>query len=65
MDIKYWFNTSTNEVGEGSISPWPAHLTMGPYDTRELAEQAYALAAARTAEQDAHDDAWDSWGEDN
>lgn len=37
---------------------------LGPYETREQAEQAPARARARTEQQDALDEAEDRWGKD-
>ena len=51
---QYWYNISTHEVEEGHRSSWQ-HL-MGPYPTREAAEQALAKAAARTQAWDEQDE---------
>ena len=48
---KFYYNTSTGQVEEGRRSSW-THL-MGPYPTREAAEQALEIARARTQEWDA------------
>jgi hypothetical protein len=56
LDGGYYFNIRTKMVEHGRQSAWE-HL-MGPYDTREEAEIALEIAAARTADWD--DDAeWD------
>lgn len=63
--MSYWFNVETKEVRESDTSPWLANESMGPYETKELAENALLMAAARTANADeekkaeAGDDEWD------
>ncbi|MBL0886241.1 SPOR domain-containing protein [Myceligenerans indicum] len=52
---KYWYNTKTGEVEKGHRSSW-THL-LGPYTTREEAEQALARARSRNEEWNAQDDA--------
>ncbi|WP_182114193.1 MULTISPECIES: SPOR domain-containing protein [unclassified Actinotalea] len=47
---EFWFNPGTGEIEEGRVSPWTER--MGPYPTREAAQQALTKARART-------DAWD------
>ncbi|WP_129337760.1 SPOR domain-containing protein [Cellulomonas endophytica] len=49
----YWFNTQTRQVEEGRQSDW-SNL-MGPYGSREEAEQALAKADARSRAWDAQD----------
>ena len=56
-DGGYYFNIRTKMVEHGKQSPWE-HL-MGPYDTREEAEIALEIAAARTADWDEDDAEWD------
>jgi hypothetical protein len=53
-DTQYWYNTSTHQVEEGHRSSW--QNLMGPYPTREAAEQALSKAAARTQAWDEQDD---------
>ena len=54
---EYWFNTQTGEVEEGSHrSSWKS--LMGPYPTREEAQQALDKARARSDVWDAEDDRW-------
>jgi hypothetical protein len=53
-ETQYWYNTSTHEVEEGHRSSW--QNLMGPYPTREAAEQALSKAAARTQAWDEQDD---------
>lgn len=50
---EYWYNTKTGAVEEGHQSSWP-HL-MGPYPTREDAQNALANAKRRNEEWDAED----------
>jgi hypothetical protein len=51
---QYWYNTATHQVEEGHRSSW--QNLMGPYPTREAAEQALAKAAARTEAWDRQDE---------
>ena len=53
-ETQYWYNTATHEVEEGHRSTWKN--LMGPYPTREAAEQALAKAAARTQAWDEQDE---------
>jgi hypothetical protein len=53
-ETQYWYNTATREVEEGHRSTWKN--LMGPYPTREAAEQALAKAAARTQAWDEQDE---------
>ena len=53
-DRQYWYNTATRQVEEGHRSSW--RNLMGPYPTREAAEQALERAAARN-------EAWDQQDE--
>jgi hypothetical protein len=53
-ETQYWYNTATREVEEGHRSTWKN--LMGPYPTREAAEQALARAAARTQAWDEQDE---------
>jgi hypothetical protein len=55
-DRQYWYNITTKEVEEGHRSSWQD--LMGPYATREEAQDALARAAART-------EAWDREDERN
>lgn len=61
----FWFNPRTGEVEEGRLSPWGDR--MGPYPTREAAEQALATARERTEAWDEEDRRWkdDDWREDD
>jgi hypothetical protein len=45
---EFWFNIKTNQVEVGKQSP--AAFRMGPYNSREAAEQALATAARRAAQ---------------
>jgi hypothetical protein len=53
-ETQYWYNTATHEVEEGHRSTW--QNLMGPYPTREAAQQALAKAAARTQAWDEQDE---------
>jgi hypothetical protein len=53
-ETQYWYNTATHQVEEGHRSSW--QNLMGPYPTREAAEQALAKAAARTQAWDEQDE---------
>jgi hypothetical protein len=47
---EFYFNTKTREVEEGKPSSWTNR--MGPYPTREAAQDALGKASARTEEWD-------------
>jgi hypothetical protein len=51
---EYWYNTETGEVEEGQRSDWSK--VMGPYPSRESAQQALDKARARTQEWDREDE---------
>ena len=51
---EFYFNVATHEVEEGRVSNWARR--MGPYPTREAAEQALETAARRTEAWDADDE---------
>lgn len=58
---EYWYNVVTKAVEEGPQSDWTELL--GPYATREEAEQAIARVRAnneRWDERDAEDANWDN-----
>lgn len=57
---KWYFNPSTGAVTEGTEDSWDNR--MGPYATREEAENALKIAAERNAAADAADEADDNWG---
>lgn len=50
MATEFYFNTKTREVEEGKPSSWTNR--MGPYPTREAAQDALGTASARTEEWD-------------
>lgn len=50
MSEEFYYDVATGQVGRGKQSSWANR--MGPYPTREAAEQALATARART-------EAWD------
>lgn len=53
---EFWVNLTTGEVEEGRLSP-AAHR-IGPYPTRDAAQHAFELAAARNEAWDAEDERW-------
>ncbi|MFY9262849.1 MAG: hypothetical protein GX483_06190 [Actinomycetaceae bacterium] len=60
----YWYNRITGEVRSGKVSPWPANVTFGPYQTAELAQNASLVASAREADAEEADKQWaeaDEW----
>ncbi|QYH19445.1 hypothetical protein JKI95_10210 [Corynebacterium aquatimens] len=59
-DEKFYYNPATGEVTQGKVESWDNR--MGPYDTREEAEHAIAIAKERTKRADAIDEADDNWG---
>lgn len=60
MAVEYYFNVRTGEVEEGKRSN-PAGL-LGPYPTREEAEQALAKVEQRNEAWDEMDEEDDDWG---
>ncbi|MEH0147675.1 hypothetical protein V6D40_08380 [Corynebacterium sp. Q4381] len=63
-DEQFYYNPATGEVTQGKVASWDNR--MGPYATREEAEQALAIAAERTKRADDADEAEeadDDWGE--
>lgn len=59
-DDKFYYNPATGEVMEGKQAAWDNR--MGPYETREEAQQAIAIAQARNERADAAEEAEDNWG---
>lgn len=57
-DQKWFFDPTTKEVSQGKTSGWENR--MGPYDTREEAENANGIAQARNDAADAADEE-DDW----
>ena len=53
---EFWFNPHTGEVEQGRQSPWTDR--MGPYPTREAAQQALTQAASRSEAWDEEDRRW-------
>jgi hypothetical protein len=53
MAEEFFYNTETGQVEQGKQSSW-THL-MGPYPTREAAQQALATARSRSAAWDEED----------
>ena len=60
-DEQYYYNPSTGEVTQGKEASWDNR--MGPYASREEAENALAIAAQRNKAADAAEEADDDWGE--
>ncbi|QPK78557.1 hypothetical protein G7Y31_08315 [Corynebacterium lizhenjunii] len=58
-DKDWYFNPTTGEVTQGPESSWANR--MGPYATREEAQNALATAAERNAAADEEDE--DDWGQ--
>lgn len=59
----WWCLTHSRVEGSAQDDAGCANMDrLGPYDTREQAEEALARTRARTAEQDARDEAADNWG---
>ena len=59
--MAYWFNVSTSAV-EDDANKSPQDRLMGPFDTKEAAEQALSHARENTRRWDAADKAWDDDG---
>lgn len=57
---EFWFNPGTGEVEEGRVSHWTDR--MGPYPTREAAQQALQTARARSEAWDEEDRRWREGG---
>jgi len=57
-DQKWFFDPATKEVSQGKAFGWENR--MGPYDTREEAENAIEIAQARNDAADAADEE-DDW----
>ncbi|GAB2601687.1 SPOR domain-containing protein [Pseudactinotalea suaedae] len=57
----YYFNTETSQVEQGYKSDWTSR--MGPYRTREEAENALSIAARRNKEWERAEREWND--EDN
>ena len=58
---QYYFNTTTGQVEEGPQSP--ATELMGPYATREEAQQAFSIAQKRNEAWDEEERAWEDDGQ--
>lgn len=53
---QFWFNPGTGEVEEGRVSPWTDR--MGPYPSREAAQQALDTARNRSEKWEEADRRW-------
>ncbi len=56
QDGDFWFNPGTGEVEQGRVSPWTDR--MGPYPSREAAQQALETARSRSESWDDADRRW-------
>ncbi len=56
----WYYNPATGEVTEGVEASWDNR--MGPYASREEAENAIAIAKERTKAADAAEEAEEDWG---
>ncbi|GLY32775.1 hypothetical protein Kisp02_61400 [Kineosporia sp. NBRC 101731] len=56
--MQYWYNLSTGQV-ESTTGKGQGKDVMGPYPTREAAQQALESARARTEAWDEEDRRWD------
>lgn len=63
MARDFWFNVRTGAV-ETDVDRSRMEDLMGPYPSREAAEQALATARARTEDWDAEDRRWNGDDED-
>lgn len=54
MSDKWYYDLQTHEVTQGISGGWENR--MGPYDSREQAEHALAIAAERSRAADDYDD---------
>ena len=59
--MKYWYNVDRGQVEDDSNRS-RGEQVLGPYDTREAAEQALATAREKTEKWDEEDRAWDEQG---
>lgn len=59
--MAFWFNVRTGLV-EDDTDKSPMDRLMGPFDTREAAEQALSHARANTERWDAEDKEWNDDG---
>ncbi len=62
--MAFWFNVRTGLV-EDDTDKSPMDRLMGPFDTREAAEQALSHARENTERWDAEDKKWDDDGLEN
>ena len=53
---EYWYNPTTGEVEEGRVSPWTDR--MGPYPSKEAAQEALTKADALSEARDEADRRW-------
>lgn len=59
----FYFNVKTKQVEEGPVSDWVERI--GPYPTREAAEEALVTAQRRNAQGDQADEIWRlAWDDD-
>lgn len=60
-DEQWFFNPSTGQVTKGKVAGW--NNRMGPYDSKELAENAFEIAKKRNDAADQAEDDEDDWGQ--
>lgn len=58
---QWFFDQTTGEVTEGKVTGWKNR--MGPYDSKELAENAFEIAKKRNDAADQAEDEDDDWGQ--
>ena len=58
---QWFFDPTTGEVTEGKVTGWKNR--MGPYDSKELAENAFEIAKKRNDAADQAEDEDDDWGQ--
>ncbi|MEJ5929098.1 hypothetical protein WG915_10825 [Corynebacterium sp. H128] len=59
-DLQWYYSPSSGQVAQGQELSWDDR--MGPYASRQEAEQALAKAAERTKAADNYDEKDDDWG---
>lgn len=57
---EWYYNTATGEVEQGPKSPMQNRL--GPYPTRQAAEDALKTAEARNKQWEDQERQWNTWG---
>ncbi|MBW3082276.1 hypothetical protein [Bifidobacterium phasiani] len=62
-DRRWYVNTATGQVAQGKL--WPDTCRLGPYATREDAEDAWATVEERNRAWDEDDREWRRWYDDD